>query len=383
MLHFVPPQPDYVVRLQSVCQDDIDHVIHDLSQRTAAVEAAAAAADNSTVALFNATQRPLRDFASTLARSSSFVTCAKRYSLSWWAWVLQLASLIATPIALTGGRLPAMGLPLLLATTALLVMQTEVCTRSLGIRSYGPAGQVRNGAACQRALLHGCCNWLYRLLRAAPAAAGAAGTLAVHQRGAIRPQWPSTLPRPSSTSSIHRHTHYTLPHRVARPKCRRAAGPAPCWRASSWLPPPAGCCSSACRSSCGRGNRGGSIWKRCPRRFSCEGAGYELRSPRQAAALGNGCSAVACGIQHKRWCCLFAPAAAQRCSMHGQVIQQPGCTQTLSMSWASVPHLNRGMQGWLQEAVPPTGGSMLHPAGRELMDPREPAGSIFRRSNTT
>ncbi|KAI7840129.1 hypothetical protein COHA_006168 [Chlorella ohadii] len=127
--------------LQSVCQDDIDSLVQSLSQRTAAVEAAVAAADNSTVALFNATQPPFRNFASTLAQSSSFMTCAKRYSLSWWAWVLQVVSLIATPIALTGGRLPAMGLPLLLATTALLVMQTEVCTRSMGLRSYSPAGQ--------------------------------------------------------------------------------------------------------------------------------------------------------------------------------------------------------------------------------------------------
>lgn len=129
--------------LQSVCQDDIDSLVQSLSQRTAAVEAAVAAADNSTAALFNATQPSLRNFASTLARSSSFMTCAKRYSLSWWAWVVQVASLIAVPVALTGGRLPAMGLPLLLATTALLVMQTEVCTRTMGFRSYSPAGQVR------------------------------------------------------------------------------------------------------------------------------------------------------------------------------------------------------------------------------------------------
>ncbi|PRW57656.1 transporter SEO1 [Chlorella sorokiniana] len=81
------------------------------------------------------------NLASTFAQSGSFTTCAKRYSLNWWTWVLQEVSFIAIPVALTRGRLPDMGLPLLLAITALLVLQTVVCTRTIDFRSNSPDGQ--------------------------------------------------------------------------------------------------------------------------------------------------------------------------------------------------------------------------------------------------
>ena len=49
------------------------------------------------------------------------MTCAKRFSLTWWAWVLQVASLVAIPVALTGGQLPAK----VCSRVLLLVRDTE------------------------------------------------------------------------------------------------------------------------------------------------------------------------------------------------------------------------------------------------------------------
>lgn len=88
-------------------------------------------------------------------------------------------------------------------------------------------------------------SWLYRLLRAAPAAAGAAGALAVHQRGAVQPHW-LCAPALRTASSLLYERH-TPPHSLhMTPPCCPPQMPQSGWAsavlaglimaaASSWL----------------------------------------------------------------------------------------------------------------------------------------------------
>ncbi|GAB4813301.1 hypothetical protein N2152v2_000347 [Parachlorella kessleri] len=157
-------------------------MLSDLQARIAPMQqqsASSAQQDSLVISVVNSTNHMFGSFARNLAQSSSFATCARIYSLHWWAWALQLGCFVATLVALLGGRMGTWGLPLLLVTTTAVVLEMEVCNRQTGMRSFSQPNQSSWAGAVLGGFIVACvANYLF--IVSAPALMRAEAQLEAH-----------------------------------------------------------------------------------------------------------------------------------------------------------------------------------------------------------
>ncbi|KAL6768342.1 hypothetical protein F751_6544 [Auxenochlorella protothecoides] len=130
--------------LQARCKDLNEQALQRYNDMVAREAAAAtpsnqtALSANVTAAVTNATTHGFRQVLKIMSQSSSFVTCARLYSLNWWAWVFQIMQAIWMVVAMTGSRWVSNAPAFLLISATLGVINTVVSTNLLGMASFSP-----------------------------------------------------------------------------------------------------------------------------------------------------------------------------------------------------------------------------------------------------
>ncbi|GAB4813295.1 hypothetical protein N2152v2_000341 [Parachlorella kessleri] len=124
-----PPAPDGQVlpNTTTIALEDLPGLIQNVTDL----------AKNITQTTVNQTQEKLNTLLAKFAHSHGFVTCARIYSLPWWALVCQLVLFLACSISLCSSScMRAAGHPLLLFTSTVVVLDMLICNTLVQATTY-------------------------------------------------------------------------------------------------------------------------------------------------------------------------------------------------------------------------------------------------------